>query len=95
MSRGSVNIQRRLSAIFRGANRPLDTFRLAGWVYCAKSDESGDAVLTAAQLSSVRRSLIRLADKGLLCGIRSPHDRRQLWARPHIFAVMEQKTPGL
>ena len=94
MSGGPVHIQRRLLAIFRGANRPLDTFRLAAWVYCAESDAYGDAVLTAAQLSSVRRALIRLSDKGLLCGVRGPHNGRQLWARPHIFVSIEQKTPG-
>ena len=94
MSGGPVHIQRRLLAIFRGANRPLDTFRLAAWVYCAESDAYGDAVLTAAQLSSVRRALIRLSDKGLLCGVRGPHDGRQLWARPHIFVSIEEKTPG-
>jgi hypothetical protein len=93
MNRGRVHIQRRLLAIFRGANKALDTFQLAAWVYCTESNANGDMVLTAAQLSAVRRALIRLADKGLLCGVRGPQNGRQLWARPHIFALMEQRMP--
>jgi hypothetical protein len=95
MSGGPVHIQRRLLAIFRGANRALDTFELAAWVYCIEPDASGNTLVTAAQLSSVRRALIRLSDKGLLCGVRGPHDGRQLWARPHIFVSIDEKTPGL
>jgi hypothetical protein len=92
MNRRHVHIQRRLLAIFRGANKALDTFQLAAWVYCTESDANTDAVLTAAQLSAMRRALRGLADRGV-CGVGGQQNGRQLWARPHIFALMEQKIP--
>jgi hypothetical protein len=94
MSRGMGRIERRLLTIFKEKAGQFSTFDLAAMVYDIEAGADQMRWLSDAQLSAVRRALIRLSENpscGVnVCGMRGFHDRRQRWATAAEFVTLER-----
>jgi hypothetical protein len=91
MSRGMGDAQRRVIAVFdQQPDALLDTYEIARLVYDIEPNQDGMHIVNEAQLSAVRRSLIALAETGVLCSSRGFHNGRQYWAQPQTFVELDR-----
>ena len=85
MSKGHGEIQRRVLAVLAGASS-LDSIAVAVAVY-------GRNPVTLAEVSSVRRAMRKLADKGLVVAMtRHYRDGRRMWALPAAAAAPAERV---
>jgi hypothetical protein len=92
MSRGYGQVQRDILAVLRANDRLMDTFVIAAMVYDVKPGDHGLRILNDAQLVSIRRALVKLADEGEIFKVMRGHNKRAYWASERTAA--HYRKPG-
>jgi hypothetical protein len=98
MSRGAGRIMREALAVVLQQSAPIDSYTIAAFVYAVPPDQDGRVLLSAAQITAVRRALVALVRAGKVTDIgRSscyPTSRRS-YATPEVAARRDREGRAL